>query len=224
MKLDSVTFNGAEIPAYRDDDGELWCVLRPIYEALGVDWYTQLKRLRGHPVFEKGLRLIAVEPENRRDNGNPGTLLEHRTGSLTIVAVENLPTTGVKRLQKRQMVAVRVNLLSAALMSIHPNKVSANLRDGVIQFQEECAQVLFEHFMPALAPEKRQDLIDSLSDTDRKVLNCIRELGKASLSKIGMLTGLRAAARRSLWHLTLLGMVTTEEDSRFDDNPTYHAL
>ncbi|MFP5513297.1 MAG: phage antirepressor N-terminal domain-containing protein [Alphaproteobacteria bacterium] len=46
----------------------------------------------------------------------------------------------------QETTAIPLNRLSLWLATVHPDKVRADVRDVVIQYQEECADVLFAHF------------------------------------------------------------------------------
>ena len=51
----------------------------------------------------------------------------------------------------QSMIFLPLRKLNGWLFSINPQKVRADLREKVIQYQEECFEVLYKHFMPQAA-------------------------------------------------------------------------
>ncbi len=53
-----INVENASIPSYLDENGDVWVALRPIVNALGLDWGTQRKKLKN--LKEKGIALKAT--------------------------------------------------------------------------------------------------------------------------------------------------------------------
>ncbi len=53
-----IDVENASIPSYLDENGDVWVALRPIVNALGLDWGTQRKKLKN--LKEKGIALKAT--------------------------------------------------------------------------------------------------------------------------------------------------------------------
>ena len=65
--------------------------------------------------------------------------------------------------QSRSHTCIPVRKLPAWLYSVNPNKVKPELRDTVIKYQEECDDVLWNHWSIKLsARQKAQDELDKL--------------------------------------------------------------
>ena len=65
--------------------------------------------------------------------------------------------------QSREMILMPLRKLPAWLYSIEPNKVKPELKDTVIKYQEECDDVLWNHWSIKLsARQKAQDELDKL--------------------------------------------------------------
>lgn len=76
----------------------------------------------------------------------------------------------------REMICIPLNQLNGWLFSINANKVREDIRPKLIQYQQECMDVLYKHFMPRGELDMsgfiaRFDLIDKKLDQ----LNCVAE-------------------------------------------------
>jgi hypothetical protein len=58
-RFELVRFEDRQIMTMRDDDG-IQVVMKPIVEALGLQWEAQLKRIKRHPVISKGMSLTNI--------------------------------------------------------------------------------------------------------------------------------------------------------------------
>ena len=85
--------------------------VKPIAEAIGVDWKSQHAKLIKDPRFNYG--------------------------DITIVANDG---------KNRTMLALPVRQLNGWLYGINANKVKPELREKLLQFQEECHLALHNHF------------------------------------------------------------------------------
>ncbi len=93
-------------------NGIVYVAMRPIVEGIGIDWASQLSKLRN-----------TEEKFNCRD----------------------IPTVG-KDGKVRQMLFLPLKKLNGWLFSINPEKVRADLKDKIIQYQDECFIVLYEYW------------------------------------------------------------------------------
>lgn len=104
-----------------DNLGEPFVVLKPIVEALGLDWGKQLARTKEHPVFEQG------------------------------IALRHIPSAG--GLQETTVLPLR--LFHGWLLGINPNKVGDSARAKLLEYQEECYEVLASYFLEGSAINPR---------------------------------------------------------------------
>lgn len=95
-----------------EQDGEPFVPMKPICDALGLDWKSQHRKLTS----------------GDRD---------WRCGHMTI------PSAG----GPQEMLCLPLMLLPAWLFSVSPARVKPELKDKLIAYQAECADVLWRHFM-----------------------------------------------------------------------------
>lgn len=129
-ELVTVPFHGAALMAVRGETpAETLVAMKPVVEGMELDWGSQFRKLKEHPVLGKGIVNLTIPSA-----GGPQ-------------AMSMLP----------------LNRLNFWLATIQPNKVpDAETRARVIQYQEECADVLFAHFFGKVAGGNRlPDLLDA---------------------------------------------------------------
>lgn len=106
------------IPFYEDtllirlgEDGEIYVALRPIVEALGLDWSAQYRRVGRDPVLSEEVKMIsvAVTATEMRQRGE-----------------------GAK-----SYLCLPKQFLSGFLFGVNANRVRKELRERVIQWQRE---------------------------------------------------------------------------------------
>lgn len=85
-------------------------------------------------------------------------------GSRFASCVGEITTQAPGDSQRRKYISLPLRKLPGWLMSIHPNKVKAGIRDKVIQFQNECDDVLWQHWQkrhpdatPMIKPESHPE-------------------------------------------------------------------
>jgi len=108
----TVNFRGTELYGFHRGD-EVVVAVKPIVEALGLDWAGQLQRIKRDPVLSKGMGVITI-PFGR---GGP-----------------------------QKSICLKLNLLNGWLFKIDANRVRPEIRQRVLDYQEECYEVLHMHF------------------------------------------------------------------------------
>ncbi|MEI6419547.1 MAG: phage antirepressor N-terminal domain-containing protein [Sphingomonadales bacterium] len=63
-----ISFRGRPIPTVKDAAGVVRVALRPIVEAMGLDWSAQTRRLRRDQVLSEGVAIMAT-PSGYGDHG-----------------------------------------------------------------------------------------------------------------------------------------------------------
>ncbi len=58
--LATVDFHGATLPVFTGPNGERLTAMKPICEAIGLQWEAQLKRITRHPVLSKGMSIMDI--------------------------------------------------------------------------------------------------------------------------------------------------------------------
>ena len=71
-RLMTANFQGAEILGV-ELDGEVYIVLKPLVEAIGLAWNGQLERIKRDPVLREGMRMVRI-PSLRGGNQDTVTL------------------------------------------------------------------------------------------------------------------------------------------------------
>ena len=109
--------------------------LKPICENLGIDWEAQRKRIERHPVLNQVTSMIKA------------TCLGKDGKSYFV-----------------EMLMMPIKYLNGWLFGIDSTRVKAEAKDAVIKYQEECFDVLANHFMP-----KRNGLVDLPTATPKTI-------------------------------------------------------
>jgi hypothetical protein len=118
-----VSIGEVAIPFYEDtlivqlgEDGEIYVALRPIVEALGLSWGSQLNRIKRDAVLSKKMQTLSV-------------------------FITNTQGTGVG--QHRDVICLPKQYISGFLFGISPNRIKdETIRAKVLQFQEEAHLIL----------------------------------------------------------------------------------
>lgn len=101
--------------------------------------------------------------------------------------------------QRRTVTCLPLRKLTGWLMSIHPNKVRPELRDGIIAYQNECDDVLWSYWNEGMVVRHDdRDINTVLGQTIGT--NGFNMLGAIIKGKVAPLdTGLRRSATAKLW-------------------------
>ena len=117
-----VSIGEVTIPFYEDklivqlgEDGVIYVALRPIVEALGLDWSAQYRRIGRDPVLSEEVKLISVA----------------------------VTTTEMKRGEgAKSHVCLHKQFLSGFLFGVNATRVREDLRERVIKWQREAHLIL----------------------------------------------------------------------------------
>lgn len=112
-----VAFHGDAIMAVLAEGGEVYVPIRPICEALGVQWAAQRKRINRDAVLQDELINISVSVTD---------------------------TQG--QTQNRAISCLPLKFLNGWLFGINADRVKPNVRDRLIRYQRECYEVLWQAF------------------------------------------------------------------------------
>lgn len=118
-----ISIGEVTIPFYEDrlivqlgEDGQIYVALRPIVEALGLDWSAQYRRIKRDPVLSGEIKTIsvAVTATEMRGRGE-----------------------GAK-----EYICLPKQFISGFLFGINANRVQEGLRENVIKWQREAHLIL----------------------------------------------------------------------------------
>jgi len=118
-----VSIGEVTIPFHEDtlivqlgEDGEICVALRPIVEALGLDWSAQYRRIRRDPVLSEEMKTISVA----------------------------VTTTEIRKRGEgaKSYICLPKQFVSGFLFGINANRVQKELRERVIQWQREAHLIL----------------------------------------------------------------------------------
>jgi hypothetical protein len=155
--LTTVQFHGATLFAVTIDLVH-YVALKPICEALGLNWVGQLQRTKRDAVLRKGMCVThMVEAEGpvftaTVDGLNPVSMAT--TDGLKPVSMATVAKDG----KLREMVCLRLDKLDGWLFGVNSSRVKPELREKLNQYREECCAVLNSHFRggpPPPPPQKR---------------------------------------------------------------------
>ena len=118
-----ISIGEVTIPFYEDrlivqlgEDGEIYVALRPIVEALGLDWSAQYRRVQRDPVLSEEMKLISVAVTATEIRQRGGGAKEH--------------------------VCLPKQFISGFLFGINASRVAPELRERVIRWQREAHLIL----------------------------------------------------------------------------------
>lgn len=91
----TVNFRGDELYGFRQDDG-VFVALKPIVEAMGMDWSAQYRRVQRDPVLAEGIAIMAT-PFGRQGGQEAVCLkMELVNGWLFTIDSERIPNPEVR--------------------------------------------------------------------------------------------------------------------------------
>ncbi len=119
-----ISIGEVSIPFYEDrlivqlgEDGEIYVALRPIVEALGLDWSGQLQRIKRDPVLSEEITTISV-----------------------VITPTQMPRERGEG--SKYYVCLPKQYLSGFLFGINANRVREEFREPVIKWQREAHLIL----------------------------------------------------------------------------------
>lgn len=86
--------------------------------------------------------------------------------------------------KSRQMVCLPLRKLAGWLQTISPNKVKPDIRDKVIQYQDECDDVLYEYWTKGVVVNPRKSNV--MEELNQACMEMRRDKGIASLFGTGL--------------------------------------
>lgn len=120
-----VYFYDDEVTAVRLEDGSIYIPLRPLCEALGLNWAGQFKRIQRDPVLSQMTNGVVVTPT----------------------------PSGNSRANPQEMTCLPLEFINGWLFGINASRVKEEIQERLIRYQKECYKVLAAAFAgPAAAP------------------------------------------------------------------------
>lgn len=123
-------FNGKKV-FFLNEDGQWWIAIKPICEALVVDWHRQRKNLVVDPLLGSMVRKMNVEVQGRPTGGSA------RSDQTT-----QTPGEQAVGLQEREMLCLPEKWVYGWIFTLNPSKPTKEFLD----YQRTCYGLLFEHF------------------------------------------------------------------------------
>lgn len=137
-----VPFNGQQIITAMAA-GVAYVAMKPIVENLGMSWTTQYRKLMAAAKKSNHIHMNTVDKDRDAHMSTPS-----KFGCCDIA----IPSKG--GIQK--MLCIPLKKLNGWLFSINPEKVRADIRDKLIQYQEECFTVLHDYWTKGKAENARK--------------------------------------------------------------------
>lgn len=86
--------------------------------------------------------------------------------------------------QRREIICLPLRKLAGWLQTISPNKVKPEIRDKVIQYQDECDDVLYEYWTKGVVVNPRKSSV--MEELNQACMEMKRDKGIASLFGTGL--------------------------------------
>jgi hypothetical protein len=115
-----VPFHGATLTLI-DHHGKPYVAMRPIVEAMGMDWTTQHQKIKA-----RYGSTVGISP----------------TVGATVTEIVTVAEDG----KQRRMTCLPLCKIGGWLMTIHANKVRPELRDTILAYQNECDEALWNYW------------------------------------------------------------------------------
>lgn len=113
IRQEEIQFYGDMIIAVLSEDETVYVPMRPIVEAMGLDWAAQFRRIKNDEVLEESL-----------------------TPCVVVTATQGQPD------QRREMVCLPLKMLPGFLFGISAKRVKPEVREQVLRYRRECYDVL----------------------------------------------------------------------------------
>lgn len=137
-----VPFNGQQIITAMAA-GVAYVAMKPIVENLGMSWTTQYRKLMAAAKKSNHIHMNMVDKDRDAHMSTPS-----KFGCRDI----SIPSKG----GVQKMLCIPLKKLNGWLFSINPEKVRADIRDKLIQYQEECFTVLHDYWTKGKAENPRK--------------------------------------------------------------------
>lgn len=194
-ELTTIPFNGATLLAIKGDTPEATLVaMKPIVEGMGLQWSGQLQRIKRHPVLATCVCIMAMQPpESATQPSDFEDLRVHDTHAGARNAHLNRRHTHAGRgfTQSREMVFLPLPRVNFFLATVDPARIKDRaIRDAVIAYQIECADVLFRHFFAQAAGAQTvaEGITISIPEVDQLPFLTLKERNKARYQQ-GLIVG-----------------------------------
>ncbi|GAB2938328.1 phage antirepressor N-terminal domain-containing protein [Hafnia psychrotolerans] len=114
--------------------GVVYVAMKPIVENMGMSWTTQHRKL--------------MQDMNKSNHPHKSMVENERDGHMTIPSKFNCRDISMVAAdgKLRQLLCIPLRKLNGWLFSINPERVRADIKDKLIQYQEECFSVLHEYW------------------------------------------------------------------------------
>ncbi|EJI4679244.1 phage antirepressor Ant [Salmonella enterica] len=133
-----VPFNGQQIITAMVA-GVAYVAMKPIVENLGMSWTSQHRKLMDDMAKSNHPHMSMV--------GHKATSSKFNCRDISMVAADG---------KIRKLLCLPLKKLNGWLFSINPEKVRADIRDKLIQYQEECFTVLHDYWTKGKAESPRK--------------------------------------------------------------------
>lgn len=147
LTTEVVPFHDDHLPTVKQDN-TVYVSLRPITEALGIDWKSQTCRLR------RGQGSGDITTPCAKGVGD-SSLSERQLSAISSLVnrfgITNMPIQTQGGLQNS--LCIPLNKLNGWLFTINPNKIRPDLKAKLIQYQDECFEILYQYWHKSAGPQ-----------------------------------------------------------------------
>ncbi|WP_193090866.1 phage antirepressor N-terminal domain-containing protein [Halomonas colorata] len=159
----SIDFHGAAIPTF-NLLGIVRVAMRPICDAIGIEWHGQRQRINRNPVLK----------------------------TCAVIITSQLPGDT----QRRQFLTIPLSKLNGWLFGVDASRVKPAIREKLIEYQEECFEVLSDYWQKGEATNARQETLSGTTiGTDG--FRCLAAVVDGKLNRLP--AAIRRSAKSHLW-------------------------
>ena len=161
LQTECVAFHGDQVLTVKKDN-KVFVAVKPISDALGLNWVGQYKKLTEHaktPIVDN------YNPPTPDNGGASPDKVSRYSAELVPMHFGN---------QVQNMLCIPLEKMNGWLFSIHPDRVKPEVRSKVVAYQEECFAVLHSYWHKgsavrtaqgvAAAPEVRAPRVGGFAD------------------------------------------------------------
>lgn len=165
-----IGFYEDRISALKVEDGTIYVPLRPICELIGVDWAGQARKLNNDPVLSEVSASVDL----------------------------TLRVSDARQTIRTTMRCLPLDFLNGWLFGINANRVKAEIRPKLIQYQREVYRVLFDAFGQNMVTAAAEPLVDELLANDNPAVIAYRQaMAVANLARQQMVMEARLVSAES---------------------------
>lgn len=114
LKIEKVNFNGVELIGIQNQAGNVFVGLKKVFENLGLDWSSQLAKIKKNPLYNSSMVIFTIDTESLGNREVVGLNIDYLPILLSTINVKKVNEESKKLLLEFQLKAKEV--LAAAFI------------------------------------------------------------------------------------------------------------